>query len=268
LSICEICGRKNFIHLNIFNMSKLNGKVAIITGATSGMGLDTAKLFLKEGAKVVITGRSEEKLNALESQLSGDFLLVRADASSLSDSKALIEKTVATFGKIDILFLNAGIFKAIPIGSLSEADFDEIYNINVKGPLFTVNEAVQQMNDGGTIIFNTSVSNVKGMPGVSIYGSSKASLRSITRTLAAELAPRNIRVNAVSPGPIETPIWSKTNLTEEEISGFAEGVSGQVPLGRFGKGEEVAKTALFLASSDASYITGSEIPVDGGMAQV
>ena len=249
-------------------MQRLENKVAIITGATSGMGLDTAKLFLQQGAKVVLTGRSQEKLDALQNELEGDFLLVKADAASIEDSKNLINKTVDRFGKIDILFLNAGVFKAAPAGLITEDLFDDIYNINVKGPLFTVNEAVAHINPGGTIIFNTSVSNVKGMPGVSVYGSSKAALRSAVRSLAAELAPQNIRVNAVSPGPIETPIWSKTNLTEEQIGGFAEGVSGQVPLGRFGKGSEIANTVLFLASSDASYITGTEIPVDGGMAQV
>lgn len=249
-------------------MKKLQDKVAVITGATSGMGLDTAKLFLAQGAKVVLTGRSQEKLDALQNELEGDFLLVKADAASIADSKNLIAETVAKFGKIDILFLNAGIFKAAPTGHITEDFFDEIYNINVKGPVFTVNEAVSQINPGGNIIFNTSVTNVKGMPGASVYGSSKAALRSIVRTLSAELAPQNIRVNAVSPGPIETPIWTKTNLTEEEIGGFAEGVSGQVPLGRFGKGSEVAQTVLFLASDDSSFITGSEIPVDGGMAQV
>jgi len=249
-------------------MKKLENKVAIITGATSGMGLDTAKLFLAHGAKVVLTGRSQEKLDALKDQLEGDYLLVKADAGSTADSKSLIEQTVNTFGKIDILFLNAGVFRAAPTGHLTEEFFDEIYNINVKGPVMTVNEAVSNINPGGKIIFNTSVSNVKGMPGVSVYGSSKAALRSIVRAMAVELAPQGIRVNAVSPGPIETPIWGKTNLTEEEISGFAEGVSGQVPLGRFGKGDEVAKTVLFLASDDSSYITATEIPVDGGMAQV
>lgn len=249
-------------------MKRLENKVAIITGATSGMGLDTAKLFLQQGAKVVLTGRSQAKLDALEGQLEGEYLLVKADAASISDSKSLIEQTVAKFGKIDILFLNAGIFQAIPVGQYTEAHFDDIYNINVKGPLFTVNEAVPHINEGGSIIFNTSVSNVKGMPGVSIYGSSKAALRSAVRALAVELAPQNIRVNAVSPGPIETPIWAKTNLTEEQISGFAQGVSGQVPLGRFGQGKEIANTVLFIASDDASYITATEIPVDGGMAQV
>lgn len=249
-------------------MSRLTNKVAIVTGATSGMGLDTAKLFLAEGAKVVLTGRNQEKLDALKSELSGDFLLVKAEASSVRDSKALIQQTVEKFGKIDILFLNAGVFKALPLGQLTEKHFDEIYDINVKGPLMTANVAVNDLNDGGTIIFNSSVSNVKGMPGVSVYGSSKAAVRSIVRALAVELATRNIRVNAVSPGPIETPIWTKTNLTEEEVGEFAGGVSGQVPLGRFGQGSEIAKTVLFLASDDASYITATEIPVDGGMAQV
>lgn len=249
-------------------MKKLEKKVAVITGATSGMGLETAKLFLAQGAKVVLTGRSQEKLDALNGQLEGDYLLVKADAASISDSKKLVNQTVEKFGKIDILFLNAGIFKAAPAGMIEESLFDEIYNINVKGPLFTVNEAVSQLNPGGSVIFNTSVSGVKGMPGVSVYGSSKAAIRSIVRTLAAELAPQNIRVNAVSPGPIETPIWSKTNLTEEQIGGFSEGVSAQVPLGRFGKEVEVANTVLFLASNDASYITGAEVPVDGGLAQV
>lgn len=249
-------------------MKKLENKVAVITGATSGMGLDTAKLFLTQGAKVVLTGRSQEKLDALQNELEGEFLLVKADAASIEDSKKLIEQTINTFGKIDILFLNAGIFKAAPTGQITEDFFDEIYNINVKGPVLTVNEAVNHINPGGKIIFNTSVSNVKGMPGVSIYGSSKAALRSIVRAMAVELAPLGIRVNAVSPGPIETPIWGKTNLTQEEVEGFAEGVSGQVPLGRFGKGNEVAQTVLFLASDDSSFITATEIPVDGGMAQV
>ena len=247
---------------------RLANKVAVITGATSGMGLDTAKLFLQQGAKVVLTGRSQAKLDALEGQLEGEYLLVKADAASIADSKTLVQQTVDRFGKIDILFLNAGVFEALPTGQLTEEHFDKVYNINVKGPIFTVNEAVPYLNDGGTVIFNTSVSNVKGMPGVSVYGSSKAALRSVVRALATELAPRNIRVNAVSPGPIETPIWSKTNLTEEQIGGFAEGVSGQVPLGRFGRGEEIANTVLFMASDEASYITGTEIPVDGGMAQV
>lgn len=249
-------------------MTDIQNKVAIITGATSGMGLTTAQLFLEKGAKVVLTGRSQEKLDALQGQLQGDYLLVRADAANIEDSQALLQQTVAHFGKVDILFLNAGIFKALPLGHLDEAIFDDIYNINVKGPLFLVNEALPHLNEGASVIFNTSSAGHKGMPGVSIYGSSKAALRSIVRHLAAELSPQGIRVNAISPGPIETEIWGKTNLSDEQLQEFAGGVAQQVPLGRFGQSSEIAQTALFLASTASSYITGGEIAVDGGMAQV
>ena len=249
-------------------MTKLDGKVAVITGATSGMGLTTAKLFLQQGARVVLTGRSQEKLDRVAKELSGDFLLIKANAASLADSKHLIDQTVSTFGNIDILFLNAGIFGAYPVVEFDEKFYDEVFNINTKGPFFTTKLAIPHLNPGASILFNTSVSNVKGMPGVSAYAASKAALRSLVRTLAAELGPQGIRVNAISPGPIETPIWQKTNLTDEQINGFASGVSGQVPLGRFGKEEEIAETALFLASNGASYINGAEIAVDGGMAQV
>ena len=249
-------------------MTKQDGKVAVITGATSGMGLTTAKLFLQQGARVVLTGRSQEKLDRLATELDGDFLLIKANAASLADSKHLIDQTVSTFGKIDILFLNAGVFGAYPVAEFDEKFYDEVFNINTKGPFFTTKLAIPHLNAGASILFNTSVSNVKGMPGVSAYAASKAALRSMVRTLAAELGPQGIRVNAISPGPIETPIWQKTNLSDEQINGFASGVSGQVPLGRFGKEEEIAETALFLASTGASYINGAEIAVDGGMAQV
>lgn len=249
-------------------MGKLSGKTAIVTGATSGMGLDTAKLFLKEGAKVVLTGRSQEKLIAIEDQLEGDYLLVPAEASSIADSKNLIEKTKAQFGNIDILFLNAGIFRLEPIGQLTEEIYDEVHNVNVKGPLFTINVAENSLNDGASVIFNTSVVNVKGFPGMAAYASSKAALRSLTKTLAAEFGGRNIRVNSIAPGPIDTPIYGKHNVPQEQIDGMASSFPSMVPLGRFGQGREVATTALFLASDEASYITGAEIPVDGGFAQV
>ncbi|MEL6925856.1 MAG: SDR family oxidoreductase, partial [Bacteroidota bacterium] len=175
---------------------------------------------------------------------------------------------VAKFGKIDILFLNAGVFRVAPVNHLTEALFDEVYNVNVKGPLFTVREADQYLNEGASIIFNTSVAGVKGFPGMSVYGSSKAALRSMTRILAAEYGPRNIRVNAISPGPIDTPIYGKHNAPQEQIDEMAAGMPSMVSLGRFGNSDEVAQTALFLASAESSYITGSEIPVDGGLAQV
>jgi len=249
-------------------MNKLNGKVAVITGATSGMGLDTAKLFLEEGAKVVLTGRSQEKLDAIKGELTGDFLLVPAEASSTEDSKNLIEKTVAQFGKIDVLFLNAGVFRMEAIGSLTETIYDEVMNVNVKGPIFTVNEASAHLNEGASIIFNTSVTNVKGFPMMTAYAASKAALRSVSKTFAAEFGARNIRVNSLSPGPIDTPIYGKHNVDQNQVNEMAGSFPSMVPLGRFGKGSEIAPVALFLASDDSSYITGAEIPVDGGFAQV
>jgi NAD(P)-dependent dehydrogenase (short-subunit alcohol dehydrogenase family) len=249
-------------------MSKLNGKVAVVTGATSGIGLETAKTYLSEGAKVVLTGRSQEKLDALQNELEGDFLLYKAEAASVADSKALIEKTVAHYGKIDVLFLNAGVFRLEALEQLTEEIFDEVYNINVRGPLFTVREANPHLNQGASIIFNTSVVDVKGFPGMAAYASSKAALRSITRTLAAEFGPKGVRVNAIAPGPIDTPIYGKHNVPQEQIDGMASNFPSMVSLGRFGQSQEIATVALFLASEDSSYITGSEIPVDGGFTQV
>lgn len=249
-------------------MKKLENKVAVVTGATSGMGLATAKLFLKEGAKVVLTGRSQEKLEALKSELSGDYLLVHAEASSVADSEKLIQKTVETFGKIDALFLNAGVFRIETVDGLTEEIYDEVQNINVRGPLFTVKAAYDSLNEGASIIFNTSVVNVKGFAGMAAYGASKAALRSLTRTLASEFGPKGIRVNAIAPGPIDTPIYGKHNVPQENVNDMAANFPSMVSLGRFGNPEEIATTALFLASSDSSYITGAEIPVDGGFAQV
>ena len=249
-------------------MNKLQNKVAIVTGATSGIGLSTAKLYLQHGAKVVLTGRSLEKLQAIESELSGDYLLVKAEASNVADSDNLVRQTVDAFGKIDILFLNAGVFRLETIDGLTEDIYDEVHNINVRGPIFTVKAAYEQLNEGASVIFNTSVVNIKGFAGMTAYSSSKAALRSVVRTLAAELGAKQIRVNAIAPGPIETPIYGKHNVPQENIDQMAANFPNMVSLGRFGRSEEVAQTALFLASEDSSYITGAEIPVDGGMAQV
>lgn len=249
-------------------MGKLSGKTTIITGATSGIGLNTAKLFLEEGANVVLTGRSQQKLDNLKDQLNGNFHLVHAEASSLRDSKKLMEETETKFGKIDVLFVNAGIFAMHPVIGFPEELYDDVFNINTKGAFFTAQAAIPHLSEGANIIFNTSIASVKGTAGAMAYAASKAALRSIVRTMAGELGPMGIRVNALAPGPIETPIWDKTGMTEDQITEYAARTSKKIPLKRFGKAHEVAKSALFLATADASYISGIELVVDGGMTQI
>ncbi|EAY29213.1 glucose 1-dehydrogenase [Microscilla marina] len=253
-------------------MSKLEGKVAIITGATSGMGLATAKLFLAEGAKVVVTGRSDEKLKATNEELAkihaNHFLTIKADAADVTSNKKVFEAAQDKFGKVDILFANAGVGRFMPLSDVTEAMYDEVMNTNLKGPFFLVQAGLPYFNEGASIILNTSVSNQMGMPGASAYAASKAGLRLLARVFAAELSAHKIRVNAISPGPIDTPIWGKTGLPEEAVQEMGAGIASQVALGRFGTSEEIAKSVLFLASQDASFVTGIELEVDGGMSQV
>lgn len=249
-------------------MSKLTGKVAIITGGNSGIGLATAKVFLQEGAKLVLSGRRQEALDEVSTALSGDYVTVLADASRMSENEKLIRVAVEKYGKIDILFLNAGIAPLSPIAHITEEHFNALYNTNVKGPLFTVKAALPHFNEGAVVIFNASVVDIKGFPGMAVYASTKAALRSMTRVLANELAPNKIRVVSVAPGGVNTPIMGKLGLNEQQLQEMATGMIQSVPLGRFAEPEEIAQSVLFLASDSASYITGIQLEVDGGQAQV
>ncbi|MCV9388290.1 glucose 1-dehydrogenase [Reichenbachiella ulvae] len=247
---------------------KLENKVAVITGGNSGIGLATAKLFVQEGAKVVITGRRQEALDEAVKEIGGGSIAVLANAKDIDANKAAIEKAVATFGKIDILFLNAGIAHFMPMSDITEEHFNETFDTNVKGPFFTIKHAIPHLNEGAVILSNTSVVHHKGFAGSGIYSATKAALRSVTRVLANELKEKKIRTVSLAPGPVETPIYGKMDMTEDQLNGMAAGFAAQVPLGRFGASEELAKAALFLVSDDASFITGEELIVDGGIGQV
>jgi len=249
-------------------MSKLAGKVAVVTGGNSGIGLATAKLFREEGAKIAISGRDQKTLDEAVKTIGGDTLAVRSDVAKLGDLDAFFSAIKNKFGKIDVLFVNAGIAKFAPFEQSDERFFDEQFNINVKGAYFTIQKALPLLNQGAAIVLNASVVSQKGTGTATVYSATKAALRSLARTLTTELVDRGIRVNVVSPGPIETPIFGRLGLPQAAIDDFAKHVIAQVPMERFGQPEEVAKAVLFLATSDSSYITGQEIFVDGGMVNV
>lgn len=249
-------------------MRKLENKVALITGGNSGIGLATAKLFVSEGAKVVITGRRQEALDEAVKEIGGAVTAVLADAADIAKTREVIETTVSTYGKIDIIFANAGVAYFAPHTEITEEFFDSQFNTNVKGPFFLIKEAIPHLNDGAVIINNTSIVNQKGFDGTSVYSATKAAFRSLSRVLASELKGRQIRTVSVAPGPIETPIYSKLGMPEEAVQEMGAGFAASVPLGRFGSADELAKAVLFLASDDASYINGVELAVDGGLSQV
>jgi len=249
-------------------VKRLEGKVAVITGGNSGIGLATAQRFAEEGAKVVISGRDQKTLDAAVKKIGGDVLAVKADVSKLADLGKLYQAVKEKFGKIDVVFANAGIAKFAPVGESSEELYDEIFDINVKGVFFTIQKALPLLKDGAAIIINSSVANQTGTATAGIYSATKAAVRSFARTLTVELADRKIRVNVVSPGPIVTPIFGRTGLPQETVDEFAKHIVSQVPMKRFGQPEEVANTVLFLASPEASYISGVDLRVDGGMGQV
>ena len=249
-------------------MKRFEGKVAVVTGGNSGIGLATAKRLHDEGARVAISGRSQKTLDEAVKILGKDVLAVQADVAKLTDVDKLYAEVSLKLGKIDVLFVNAGVAKFAPLAETSESLYDEQFDINIKGAYFTIQKALPLLNDGASIVLNTSVAASKGTPGASAYSATKAALRSLARTAAAELVELGIRVNTVAPGPIETPIFGRTGLPKEAVEEFAKDVLSKVPMKRFGQPEEVAGVVAFLASSDASYITGVEINVDGGMGQI
>lgn len=244
-------------------MSTLNNKVAVVTGGNSGIGLATAKEFIAQGAKVIITGRNQQSLN--EAATATGATAIAIDQSNLNDLDKLAAAIQQQFGKIDILFLNAGTAEFSPVAAATEAHFDKVVNANVKGVYFTVQKLLPLLNDGASVIFNASVNASIGMPDSSVYSLSKGAILAFNRVLATELAPRKIRVNAVSPGPVATPLYGKLGLSQEQVAGFSEALGQKLLLGRFGQPEEIAKTVRFLASDDAAFITGTELTIDGGL---
>lgn len=244
-------------------MSKLSGKVAVVTGGNSGIGYASAKELKSQGASVIITGRDSDKVQLAAKELGVKGIV--ADVKNISAIENLVEQVKNDFGKVDILFVNAGIFQPAPVGQISEEMFDHQMGINFKGAVFTTERFLPILNDGASIINLSSVIAYTGMPNTAVYAASKAALNSYTRTAATELAPRQIRINSVNPGPVSTPIFSKTGMEEEQLNAFAEAMKSRVPLKRFGQPVDIAKLVAFLASDDASFITGSEYNIDGGI---
>jgi NAD(P)-dependent dehydrogenase (short-subunit alcohol dehydrogenase family) len=242
---------------------KLGGKIAVITGGSAGIGLAAAKLFVAEGAHVFITGRRQNELDAATRAIGSNVTAIRADAAHLADIARVYATVRAQKGKIDVLFANAGVYEFGPLDTLSEEHYDKLFGINVRGVMFTVQKALPHLNDGASIVLTGSISGSKGMGDFSVYNATKAAIRSFARSWTSDLKARRIRVNVVSPGPIQTP--GIDAFASDDMKGH---LAGLVPLGRLGQADEVAKAALFLASSDSSFVAGAELFVDGGLAQV
>jgi len=247
-------------------MNRFTGKLAVITGGNSGIGLASAVRLKSEGAKVVITGRDEKTLAAAAAE--HGFIAIRADVGRVADIDRMYAEICAKAGRIDVLFANAGIYKGAALAETTEAFFDEIIDINLKGLFFTVQRALPHLNDGAAIILNSSVVNAKGWPGIAVYSATKAAVRSLARSFSAELLPRGIRVNAVSPGATFTPIFGRSGLNKEQLDQTAAGIVKMVPAGRFATAEEVAAAVAYLASTEAAYIVGAELTIDGGLGQL
>ena len=248
-------------------MSRFNGKKVLVTGGTSGIGLAAARRFREEGASVAITGADVGRLGEAEAALPG-IVAIRTDARDVAATKAAVEEAAQRLGGLDAVFINAGVARFAPLDQVDAALFDEQIAVNARAVLFTAQAAAPHLPEGSAIVVNTSVNNRMGMPGTLVYAASKAAARSLVRTLAGELAPRDIRVNAVSPGPTETPIYGKLGMAPEQVAGIAQTLKGKIALGRFATADEIAGAVLYLASDDASFVTGTELVVDGGWTDV
>jgi NAD(P)-dependent dehydrogenase (short-subunit alcohol dehydrogenase family) len=257
-------GRRLF-SMKITPMNRLQGKRALITGGTTGIGLETARQFLQEGARVAITGKNPATLEAAGKELGGGALVIPSDASDAAVQKAVAETIRQAFGGLDVLFVNAGSADLRPIEKVDEASFDRSFALNLKGPYFLIQALLPIFANPASIVLNTSVNAHIGMPNTTVYAATKAALLSLTRTLSGELISRGIRVNAVSPGPIETPLYGKLGFSESDLKVVSSSIRSQVPAGRFGSAAEVAHAIVFLASNESAFAVGSEFMIDGGM---
>jgi len=249
-------------------LDRLRNKRALITGGTTGIGLETARQFVSEGARVAITGTNPATLEAARKELGGGVLIVASDAGHAAAQGALAETIAKAFGQLDILFVNAGIAELRPLEKWDESAFDRSFGINFKGPFFLIQALLPIFANPASVVLNTSINAHIGMPNTAVYGASKAALLSLAKTLSGELTGRGIRVNAVSPGPIATPLYGKLGMAEAEMKAIGEAILSQVPAGRFGNPGEIAKAIVFLASDEAAFTVGSELVIDGGMSNL
>ncbi len=246
-------------------MNRLLGKRALITGGTTGIGLETARAFLKEGARVAVTGQNPKSLESTRQELGSEVVVIASDASKTHDQQNVADEIRKSFGGLDTLFINAGIADLRPIEKWDEAGFDRTFDLNLKGPFFLIQALLPLFANPSSIVLNGSVNAHIGMPNTTVYGASKAALVALVRTLSGELISRGIRVNAISPGPIKTPLYSKLGLSEKDLKAVADSIKGQVPAGRFGDPSEIAQAVVFLASEESAFTVGSELLIDGGM---
>lgn len=249
-------------------MDRLSGKIALITGGSSGIGFETAKLFAKEGTFVFITGRRQAELETAVAAIGSNARGIKGDIANLGDLDRLFEEIKQVKGRLDILFANAGLGEFAPLGTITEAHFDKTFGVNVRGTLFTVQKALPLMGEGSAIVLNASIAAIKGTPAFSVYAATKAAIRSFARGWSVDLRDRKIRVNVVSPGTVPTPAYDGFGMTEDQMAGFLKGHSDVAPVGRVGLPSEIAEAVLFLASDKSSFVNGAELFVDGGFAQV